>query len=167
VIVVVDASPLIFLAKVRRLDLVQRLLGSDVRVAHSVREETLAPGADPAEREALELFFGRCSVEVVRSQRRFAVALSRADNDTLTLAVRRRAATLVCDDRLLRLMAEAEGIRPLGTLGLILRAMGEGVLSRSETRQLVDVLVRVHGFRISIEIYQAVVARIEVHRGNR
>ena len=165
--VVSDASPLIFLAKVRRLDLMQKVLGNDVRVTQSVRNETLLHKVDPEEARILEAFFALCAVEDVRPQRRFALALSRADNDTLSLAVRCRAAMLVCDDRLLRAMAEAEGIRPLGTLGLVLRAMRKGLLSKSETRRLVDVPVRVHGFRISIEVYQSVVAQIDSHSGKR
>ena len=160
---VADASPLIFLAKVRRLDLVEKLLGKDIRVARSVRGEILAHGADPEETRILEAFLARCSVEDVRHPRRFALALSRADNDCLTLAVRCRATAILCDDRLLRLTAETEGIRPIGTLGLVLRALRRGILSKAETKQLVDVLVRAHGFRISIEVYQAVVAQIESH----
>ena len=127
--VVADASPLIFMAKVRRLDLVQRLLGNDIRLAYSVRRETLAHEADPAESSVLEAFFAHCSVEEVRHQRRFAIALSRADNDTLTLAVRCRASILLCDDRLLRAMAETEGIRPLGTR----HAKGASLKDRNET----------------------------------
>ena len=58
-------------------------------------------------------------------------------------------------------MAAAEGIRPLGTLGVLLRAMRKDLLSPVETRKLVDVLIRLHSFRIGIEVYQAVLAEIE------
>jgi predicted nucleic acid-binding protein len=161
--VVIDASPLIFLAKLRRLELVEKLLGSAIRVASSVREETLAPGVDPGEAMVLEAFFARCTVEGVRRRQRFALAMSRPDNDTLSLAVQRRADILVCDDRIVRLMAEAEGIRSLGTLGILLRSMREGLLSSAETRQHVDALIRLHGFRIGIELYQSVIAQIDLH----
>ena len=161
--VVADTSPLIFLAKIRRLDLVPRLLGNDIRVARSVSMEALARETYPEEGRILEAFFDSCSVEEVRHQRRFALALSRADNDTLTAAVGWPADILLCDDRLVRMTAETEGVKTLGTLGLILKAMSRGFFSRIETRQLVDALVREHGFRISIEVYQAVIGRIELN----
>ena len=40
-IVVADASPLIFLAKIRRLALIHRLLGRDVRLPTLIRDEYL------------------------------------------------------------------------------------------------------------------------------
>jgi hypothetical protein len=162
-IVVADASPLIFLAKIRRLDVVHRLLGHDIRVPRQVRDEILAPNIDPAEERELQTFLDSCRIEVVRHPRRFASAMSQADNAALTLAVRVRADILLCDDRVTRLMAEAEGIRPLGTLGVLLRALQQGLLSALETRNLVDLLIRSHSFRIGIEVYQAVLAEIESH----
>ena len=86
--------------------------------------------------------------------------MSAADNAALTLAIRRKATLLLCDERVTRLMAENEGIRPLGTLGILLRATRAGLLTRRETRQMVDLLIRAHGFRIGIELYQAVLAEI-------
>ena len=129
-IVVADASPLIFLAKVRQLDLVHGLLGRDirvpravhrevmapgidtVRVPRAVHREVMAPGIDTVEREALEPFLANCRIEAVPRPRRFASSMSAADNAALTLAVRCRASILLCDERATRIVAEAEGIRP-------------------------------------------------------
>ncbi len=166
-IVIADASPLIFLAKVRRLGLVRRLLGPDIRLPRQVRDEVLAPEVDPAERRELETFLEACTVETVRSPRRFASAMSVADNAALTLAVRRRAEILLCDERITRLMAENEGVRPLGTLGVLLRAMRQGLLSPAETRETVYLLIRSHSFRIGIELYHAVLAEIDEHASKR
>ena len=160
---VADASPLIFLAKVRRLDLLRSLLGNEWLAASSVRAEALVLTMESEETRELKAFFDSCSVETVRHPRRYAPALSAADNDTLTLAVRRKADLLLCDDRILRLAAQAEGIRPLGTLGVLLGAMNAGLLPAADTRRLVDALVGLHGFRIGIEVYQSVLARITSH----
>jgi uncharacterized protein len=160
VIVVADASPLIFLAKVRRLELVPTVLGQDIRVPKAVAAEVLARGSDPVEEELLRAFLLRCSVETVRQPQRYASAMSQADNEALTLAIRVRAGLLLCDDRITRRMAETEGIRPMGTLGLLLRAMRQGVLSSGETRKLVDCLVDSHGFRIGIGVYREVLKEI-------
>lgn len=161
-IVVADASPLIFLAKVRQLSLLRELLGPDILVPLAVSREVLVPGLDQAERDVLEVFLASCSVEPVPRPRVFARAMSAADNVALTLAIQRNADILLCDERLTRLMAETEGIRPLGTLGVLLRAMRKGLLVPSETRRLVDLLVGTHSFRIGIELYQTVLREIEV-----
>ncbi len=162
-IVVADASPLIFLSKVRRLGVVRSLLGDDIRVPKQVRDEILAPRIDAVEKHELTVFLEYCTVKVVRSPRRFASAMSVADNAALTLALRCHADFLLCDERVTRLMAETEGVRPLGTLGVLLRAMRQRILSAEQTRAIVDDLVRLHHFRIGIEVYQAVVAAIDGH----
>lgn len=159
-IVVADASPLIFLAKVRRLELIVKLWGLDIRAPRSVADEVLAFGADPVEVEVLEAFLRQCRVETVRQPRRFASAMSHADNEALTLAVRVDAGLLLCDDKLTRRMAEAEGIRPMGTLGVLLKAMRQQLISPIDTRTLLDRLVESHDFRIGIGVYQAVLRAI-------
>ena len=93
--------------------------------------------------------------------RSFASAMSAADNAALTLAVQYQAEFLLFDERITRRMAEAEGIRPMGTLGVLLRAMRNDLLDQIETRRLVDLLVISHGFRIGVGLYQAVLAEIQ------
>ena len=58
-IVVADASPLIFLAKIRQLDLIYALLGRDVRMPQAVRKELFAGTVDPVERDHVAAAFGR------------------------------------------------------------------------------------------------------------
>jgi predicted nucleic acid-binding protein len=86
--------------------------------------------------------------------------MSRADNEAVTLAVRARAGMLLCDDKLTRRMAEAEGIRPLSTLGILLMAMRQQRLTPDEARMLLDRLVESHDFRIGIGVYQAALKEI-------
>ena len=162
-IVVADASPLIFLAKIRRLHLINDLLGDDIRLPKAVYREILIPSMEPVENDVLKTFLATCAISVVRRPRRFATAMSAADNAALTLAIRNKADVLLCDDRITRVMAETEGIRPLGTLGVLLRAMRESLLSPQETKHLVDILIRLHSFRISVVVYQSVLECIPEH----
>ena len=162
-IVVADASPLIFLAKIRRLALIHRLLGRDVRLPTLIRDEVLAPNVDPAEQRALETFLAACKIKAVRQPRRFASPMSRADDAALTLAIRDRADILLCDEKITRMMAQTEGVRPLGTLGIVLRAMRQQVMPPSEAKRLLDDLIQPHGFRIGIEVYRAALSEIERH----
>lgn len=164
-IVVADASPLIFLAKLRQLDLIPRLLPGDILIPRVVCAEVMRPGIDPVEADTLTSFLGRCSIRSVPRPRSFASAMSAADNAALTLAVRSKASFLLCDERVTRVMAENEGIRPLGTLGILLRSCQAGRLTVIETRRMIDLLIRSHGLRIGVEVYQAVLARLEASPG--
>ena len=160
-IVVADASPLIFLGKIRRLDLIHRVLGGDVVVPQQVRDEVLARPLDPVESDELHRFLATVRMEGVDSPRAFAAGMSRADNAAMTLAVRLKADLLLADDRTVRRLADVEGIRPLGTLGVLLLALRRGLVDRTELRRLVDDLVRSHGFRIGVELYAAVIREID------
>jgi predicted nucleic acid-binding protein len=55
-IVVADASPLIFLAKIRKLDLLHALFRQDIRLPRAVCREVVVPGMDPIELEVLEVY---------------------------------------------------------------------------------------------------------------
>ena len=159
--VVVDASPLIFLGKIQRLSLIHRILGDDVVVPQQVREEVLARPLDHAESVELHRSLAAACVERVDSPYDFAAGMSRADNAAMTLAVRLKADLLLTDDRTVRRLAAVEGIRPLGTLGVLLLALRQGLADRAEVRRLVDDLVRSHGFRIGVELYAAVTREID------
>ena len=87
--------------------------------------------------------------------------MSRADNVAMTLAVRLKAGLLLTDDRTVRRLAAVEGMRPLGTLGVLLLALRGGLVDRAEVRRLVDDLVRSHGFRIGVELYAAVIREVD------
>ena len=158
--VVADASPLIFLGKIGQLGLIPTLFEGPVWVPSSVRDEILAPPIPPAETRVLSAFLDCCEIVKVVRPVRFSSAMSRADNDALTLTLRKRADLLLTDERLMRDMAVIERIRPVGTLGILLRAMRKGVLTAAETRRHVDALVRDHRFRIGIALYEAVLSHL-------
>jgi predicted nucleic acid-binding protein len=159
-IVVADASPLIFLTKIRKLDLIQGLLGHDIRVPEAVHQELFAGSVDPVEQDHLNAFLADCVIAAVRRPRHFAAAMSSADNAALTLALRCKADILLCDDRITRSVSEIEGVRPLGTLGILLRAVDEDLIATGDARTMIDTLISAHDFRISIELYQAVLTRL-------
>ena len=158
--VVADASPLIFLGKLGQLGLLPSLFTGTVWIPASVRDEVLAPPGSPAEIRLLRAFLSHCVIVKVAHPMRFSPAMSQADHEALTLALRKHADLLLTDERLMRDMAVIEHMRPIGTLGILLRAQRQGLLTVAETRKLVDALIRDHQFRIGIALYEAVVTRL-------
>ncbi|MBU0677015.1 MAG: DUF3368 domain-containing protein [Verrucomicrobia bacterium] len=159
--VVCDASPLIFLCKLRRLDLLPEILGGELLIPDDIERELFAAPVNPAEEALLRRFLKKHSRVVRIRPRGFRTsALSKADRTVLTLAAREKAAGIVSDDRLLRDLAEVEGIKPIGTLGILLKALRVGILTPEDARDALHALIAEHGFRISIQLYEAVLSTI-------
>ena len=160
-IVVADASPLIFLAKIHQLDLIAALFPGEMIVPDVVGDEVLARPIPPHEQRLLAAFLQKCSIVRVARPRSFAQAMSDGDNAALTAGIRRHADLLLADDRLVRRMAQIENVRPMGTLGILIRAMKQKLLESAATREAIRTLIRSHGFRISVQVFEAVLSQID------
>ena len=156
-IVVCDASPLIFLAKLDRLGLISPLLGEDVVVLQCVADEVLGPaGHHNLEQGRLRDFLLTVRIVDFTDSTQRSVSLSESDRRSLAYAVSHRVAWLVADERLLRRIARHEGIATIGTLGLLVAAAKRGLLTRRQAMDDVDAAISSHQFRISIALYQQV-----------
>ena len=160
-IIVCDASPLIFLAKLNRLELLELSIGARTVVLRCVVEEILSEKATPVEAERLRAWLE--SVEVVDYTGTLVAsqALSLSDRTSLAWAIEHEANWFLVDERLLRRFAKERGIRVIGFCGLLLRAAEQRILKHSEVQTLLDTSIREHGFRISIELYQDICNRLK------
>ena len=153
-ILVADADPLIFLAKINQLHLLTGLFDAEVLVPAVVRKEILDPEVPPDEERLLTNFLSSCKLVAMHKPTSFAKALSFADNCILTLAVKNGADMVLSDDRLLRKTAAIEGFRVIGTIGVLIRATKFSLLTPNKSVALMDELVKDHNFRISTRVYE-------------
>ena len=153
---VLDSAPIIFLGKIDQLTLLGRLFGPDIIVPRLVRNEILPPALEPDEERRLSTFLDGCQIIDPGTVGFRAHGLSRADSAILSVAKEQGARLVLSDDRLLRRVASIEGLRTVGTLGILIRATKQGILSAAQTEKLLSQLVREHGFRISTAVYDAV-----------
>ena len=153
-ILVADAAPLIFLAKINQLSLIFGLFDAEILIPAAVEKELLGLEVPPDEERLLTGFLPSCRVLTQNKPTMFAKALSCADNCLLTLAIERQADLILSDDRLLRKTAAIEGFRVIGTIGVLIRAAKTSLLSPKKTLALLDELVRDHNFRISTSVYE-------------
>jgi predicted nucleic acid-binding protein len=127
--IVVNASPIIALAKIARLDLLM-MDDRNLILPEAVAGEILeGPPNDPA-RKALLSGWGGKPVAVVPDPRVLEWGLGAGETAVLSLAKYREAVAVV-DDRAARVACKVLGIRLIGTLGIILRACKRGRLSSS------------------------------------
>lgn len=158
--VVADACPVIFLAKLNRLTLIDAIFPGTIILPEGVRKELACASIPPDERRHIDEFLKHCRVETVQGQRFSASALSAADRQVLSLADRHPRSILVTDDSLMRRIARARGQAVAGTLGLIVRAERAGLMTKQEALGCVDELVTKHRLRIVVDLYQETLRQI-------
>jgi predicted nucleic acid-binding protein len=161
-ILVADAAPLIFLAKINQLSLISRFFDAEILIPAAVRKEVLGSETPPDEERLLTAFISNCRIFPLRKPTKFAKALSFADNCILTLAVENQADMILSDDRLLRKTAAIEGFLVIGTIGVLIRAAKSSLLTQKKSMELLDELVKAHNFRISTQVYE--IARNTIDR---
>ena len=161
VTVLCDASPLIFLSKINRLDLIENVLGKKIKVLRCVAEEVLSEKAPPLEAQRLGVFFESAEVIDFVVTESKSTALSQSDQSTLQWAITNQPDWLLVDERLLRNIARAEGLQVMGVLGLLASAVKNGSLSKQDAIADIRSLVNEGGFRISLQLYQRVLEELE------
>lgn len=125
---VVNASPLIVLAKIGRIDLLQELTPT-ILVPDAVRLESLSgPTDDPACR-ILEAGWGqpvsvkRTGPEVLQWD------LGAGETAVIAAAIERPGAGVILDDAKARASANSFGLPLVGTIGVVMRARHRGMIA--------------------------------------
>lgn len=160
-IVICDASPLIFLAKLGRLELIRQWAQGELVILRCVVDEVLGERGSPEEKELLARFIATARVVEFEESGYDSKALSPSDNKTLTYAVRNKADWLVADERALRRIAGEQGVPTVGILGLLAAAVRRGTLSADEARTDLGRAVSELGFRISSHLYRQILAEFD------
>lgn len=127
-LIICDASPLILLAKVGRLDLL-RALAEEVWIPAAVWREAVTNGAGRPEAALIARDFS-CMLELpdVELEAAFRLQVDAGEAAALALAARNRHACLLVDDAHGRALAKLNGFRCVGTLGWLVRAQQAGLL---------------------------------------
>ena len=160
-IVVADACPVIFLAKLDQLELVRAMFPGTILIPEAVHLELVQESIPLSELRRLQEFLKKCQIEAVRNPQYLSTSLSLADRCVLTLAEKHQGAIILTDDGLVRRIARSEGFAVAGTLGILIRARRAGIISKTVARQALNDLVARHRFRISIELYQEVLRNLD------
>ena len=147
--IIADASVLIALAKMRRLDLIHSVYGG-VLIGPEVKAETVDAGkrisAPGVERVEKALDDGWLQVARVSSKERSTAqsivakgGLDAGEAESLALA-RSRRLMVILDDRAARSFAEVMGITFIGTAGVLFQAFAKKHLTLTELEDAVEAL---------------------------
>jgi predicted nucleic acid-binding protein len=143
VIVVSDTSPITNLITIDRPELLEVLFGAVLvpPVVHQElrRHHTSLPG------------FVRVTELTDRDRSdRFAAELDPGESEAIALSIELKPDFLLIDEKLGRAVAERNGIRTIGLLGVLLLAKKRGFVS--SLRDVVDQLTREAGFFVSADV---------------
>jgi predicted nucleic acid-binding protein len=161
-VIVADACPVIFLAKLDRLGLIRDVFPGTILLPESVWHELTRDVIPPHEQARIREFVKECHIEKVAAARFPAAALSLADRQVLTIAKKHRHSIILTDDRLVRQIALAEALPVAGTLGLLIRSVRAGGMPPAVALQAVDQLITEHQLRISVDLYQETLRQINM-----
>ncbi len=127
-IVISNSTPIIHLAKIGRLDLLQLFFGKII-VPQMVWKECTSPGE---KRPEIESILDADWIQVVKINDRIVTLLrhelDHGEAEAIALALERKATLLLLDDSDAREKARLYHLPITGTIGLLLRAYNEGLL---------------------------------------
>jgi len=170
-LIVANAGPIIWLAKIGRLGLPQELYG-EVFIPKEVYAETVQRGLEQGFRDAL-IIKEACDkdwikiVELNEAQSaardriiRHLRELDAGEVEAIVYAKDREADLILLDDSTARSFAGSWGLRAKGTLYILLRAHKIGILNVNETRELLYELIE-KGFRIEPRLFAKLIKRLQ------
>ncbi|WP_256546740.1 DUF3368 domain-containing protein [Halobellus inordinatus] len=165
---VFDATPLIYLAKVNRLELVQHLETSCV-IPKRVYEEVVATGIEEGYPDARRIerrveadTFDVVAVEITSLFSRLRDNRNLSDADVAVLAcAEAHDGVAVMDETYGRDVAAVEEITTRGTAYLVLKLTKQGVISADEARTVIDAMID-EGWFCAPNVYMKIIQKLEV-----
>ncbi|MBI1935511.1 DUF3368 domain-containing protein [Candidatus Woesearchaeota archaeon] len=153
-IVVSNASPIIFLSKIRKLDLLLKLY-KEIYIPIKVLEELLKGKDDTY----LDRYIPKFKAEEIKGKIS-ALQLHEGELEAISLAVEKKADLVLLDDKKARIVAKGMKLKVKGTLGLLLTFLDKKLISHDEFKLLLDILVNAN-FRISINLFKEALKQAE------
>ena len=165
---VFDATPLIYLAKVDRLALVQRL-DTSCAIPERVYEEVIETGLEQGYPDARRIErsvnadrFAIVPVETTPLLSRLQENDNLSDADVAVLACAdAHDGVAVMDETYGRGVAAAEGITTRGTAYLVLKLASEGTIGVDEARSVIDAMVD-EGWYCAPDVYAKIVQKLDL-----
>lgn len=165
-IVVSDTTPPISLMKASRLDVLQKMFG-EILIPEAVFKELTTNDCFQEEAEQIRncAFIRRVSVDEQKTVAilRRATGLDQGESEAIIYADDHQADFLLMDEAAGRKVAKAMGLRVMGTVGVLVNAFEDGILTAEDVEDAFEVL-RNANRRISEELIQNAMEHIQSKR---
>lgn len=152
--VVSNATPLIYLAKIGKLELLRKLFGGVV-IPEEVRKEVVDKGKELKQNDAyvLERAIGEGWIEVLKTELlESPIKLETGELAVISLAKKMGVEEVLIDESPARATARLFGLTPRGTVFILLRGLQQREIDLGGFLDALHELT-IHGFRLREEIY--------------
>lgn len=161
-IIVADTTPLISLMKIDHLNLLHQLFG-EVQIPSAVFKELVSNSRFPNEsRQIKESSFIR-KVDVTDTRAvdllRRSTGLDAGESEAIVLSDSINASLLLMDEAKGRQVATQMGIHLMGTIGVLLVAYKENLLSKEDILKCIEIL-KTTGRHISNRLYEQLLEKL-------
>lgn len=164
--VVSNASPLIYLAKLGKLSLLEDIF-DEVVIPDEVYQEVVVSGKEEGysdsfviDRAIDEGLIEHKSTGMDNRLEEFAPEVDKGEIEVINLAQDYENPLLLIDDAAGRKVATTLGFEVKGTLYVLLKGYDSGILSKEETKELIDGMIS-NGFRLAPEVYSRALKELE------
>lgn len=164
--IVSNSTPLIYLAKLGKLNILKEIYGKVV-IPEEVYQEVVVRGKEEGYSDALSVevavkegWIERKNVKTNSVLKDFAPELDMGEIAVLMLAEKYEDPLLLIDDASGRSVGSALGFRVRGTIYVLLKGFRTDILSKAETKDLLDKLIS-KGFRLSPEIFSRLLKELD------
>jgi len=140
-----DSSPLILLSKLKRIEFLKELY-EEVWIPDDVYEEVVVKGKEEGYSDAYEVerniqeFIRVKELDEEHSERAEEIksGLGSGESEALMLALQEEAEMLLADDMEVRKMAKSKGITCRSTLGILLEALKEDIITLETYEECIE-----------------------------
>ena len=150
--VVLNATPIISLNAIGRLDLLEKLYNK-IYIPQAVYEEVCVDGDEVIDKNNL-LSFPKFSIERISNndaKKYFSASLHKGEVETMILASELGVDLCIIDDQVARNHAKFLGLKVTGTLGVLVKSKEKGIVE--SVTPLMDTLIQ-RGIYVSNKLYE-------------
>lgn len=159
---ITNASPLIIFGKINKLDLLKKVTKKLV-ISNEVYEEVVTRGIKINSSDALLIKAyiekGEIEIKMLNSEwkekakffQTIYATLDAGEAETIALALQEKEKVVLIDERTARKTSELLGLKPLGSLWVLIVAFKKNIITENEINQIIGKMISM-GFRIGGDI---------------
>jgi len=165
--VVSNSSPLIYLAKIGRLNLIKNVYGK-IWIPEAVFHETVTQGKilKITDASIIEKAVGKWILKEKISSETDSKYAFLNENNKIGLGEKQALklckqlnADIIVDDKEARRVSRILRVKPIGTCGILVQAHRKGLISTNEAEQILDNLIKTN-FRIDPTVYRSIIKKL-------
>ncbi len=159
---IVNASPLILFGKIQKINILNQLYGI-IYITQSVYDEVVKKGLSKNASDALiveehikkeDIKIKKLTNEGIEKSsflQGINPQINKGEADTIALALQEKEKVFVIDEKKAREVAKLQGLKPKGSLRVILEAYQKNILNEKEIKEILTQMTATK-FRVSAEI---------------